>query len=909
MLHGRGRERARLHELVDAGREGRGGALLVHGEPGTGKSVLLEDLARRLSGVTVLRTQGVESEAPLPFAALQRLLRPTMRYADRLPPPQSLALRVAFGEEVGEADRFLVFLGALGLLAEAAEQEPGGPVVALVDDAHWLDEASAAALLFVARRLQLERVAVVFAARDGDVRTFEAPDLEGLALTGLGLGDVAALVSEHAEVDVATEVAAQLLASTGGNPLALVELPRVLSGDQLAGRAPLPGRLPVTSTVERVFLDRARRLSPAAQRLLLIASADDSTQVRTVLAAAASLGAGPDALAQAEASDLVTVDGGALRMRHPLVRSALYTAATSADRRAAHAALADAMSGPEDADRRAWHLAEAATGPDDEVAAALDETAQRALRRGGYEAASATFERAARLSRSDDARARRLHAAATSAYLAGQPGRVGTLAAEGRLCSTDPVVGADLDRLRGRAEFHIGSVPTAVQVWTEATRDIAEVDPVRAREIGVMACAASTFAAPPDRTDLDPAELAVELDPRAAPRERCLSGLLVGFHHLLAGRLSAATPPLRTAFDAAPDVADPDLANALGIASFHLNDDEAFRRTFTSLLRHGRERAAYGLVLFALPRLALADFCAGRLGDAVAHASEARQLALDSGQPGLAAMPTAELALYGAIRGDDRVEQHLQNLRTVVAGHQVGVLGALVDDAHRWAVGERELAAGRYADAVHHLEQMRTPPMVHLAGYPRLEAAVRADRLDLARTWWDELRTFAAAVDSPQAHAVVAHGAALLAGDDAAPHFEAALAHHADSGRPLEAARTRLAYGEFLRRRRQRVAAREHLRAALHSFEDVGAAPFAGRARQDLRASGETARRREAGGTVTELTPQERQVATFVASGLSNRDVAAQLFVSPRTVDFHLRNVFAKTGVTSRTELAQLALT
>ncbi|HET8598875.1 MAG TPA: AAA family ATPase [Segeticoccus sp.] len=936
MLHGRGAERARLHELVDAARKGHGRALVVHGEAGTGKSVLLEDVASGLAGVTVLHTQGIESEAPLPFAALQRLLRPALRYADRLPPPQSLALRVAFGEEVGEADRFLVFLGALGLLAEAAEQRP---VVALVDDAHWLDDASAAALLFVARRLELERVALVFAVRDGDVRTFEAPDLDQVPLAGLGLGDVAALVNEHAEVDVATEVAAQLLASTGGNPLALVELPRVLSADQLAGRSPLPGRLPVTSTLERVFLDRARRLSPAAQRLLLVASADDSTQVRTVLAAAAALGAGADALGEAEGSGLLAVEGGALRMRHPLVRSALYTAATSADRRAAHGALADAMTGSstgtDDADRQAWHLAEAATGPDDTVAAALDDAAQRALRRSGYEAASATFERASGLTVSDDSRARRLHAAAASAWLAGQPGRTGALAAEGRLCATDPVLRADLDRLRGRAEFHVGSIPTAVRLWTQATRDIAQVEPLRALPLGVMACAASTFAAPPDRTDLDPAELAVdlaleppaepaagppgeppaepaagpgtELDPRAAPRERCLAGLLTGFHHLLAGRLPTATAPLRVAFAVAPDVPDPDLANAIGIASFHLSDDDTFRRTFTSLLTHARERAAYGLVLFALPRLALADFCAGRLGDAVADASEARQLALSSGQVALSAMPLAELALYAAFRGDDQFDEHLAELDRVVAGHQVGVLGALVDDARRWAVGERELMAGRYADAVHHLAQLRTPPMVHLTGYPRLEAAVRADRLDLARTWWDELWAFATAVDSPAAHAVVAHGAALLAGDEAEQHFRAALEHHADSGRPIEAARTRLAYGEFLRRRRQRVAAREHLRAALNTFEDVGAAPFAERARQDLRASGETARKRDAS-TGQDLTPQERQVAKFVASGLSNRDVAAQLFVSPRTVDFHLRNVFAKTGVTSRTELAQLAL-
>ena len=904
MLHGREAERARITRLVDDAREGHGGALLVHGDPGVGKSVLLEDAAASATGVTVLRTRGVEPEAPLPFAALQRLLRPVMSHAGRLPAPQAHALRVAFGQEEGEAERFLVFLAALGVLAEVTERTP---VLALVDDAHWLDDASAASLLFVARRLELEQVALVFAARDGDVRGFEARDLPGLRLTGLDLDAVTALLGERSGTAVTAEVGARLLASTGGNPLALVELPQLLSADQLAGRAPLPGRLPVTRTVERVFRDRARRLSPAAQRLLLVASADDSTQVRTVLAAAASSGADAGALAEAESSGLVTVEAGRLRMRHPLVRSAIYTAATSVERRQVHAALADAMTGPDEVDRRAWHLAEAATGPDEDVAAALDDAAQHALRRSGYEAASSAYERAAGLTVSEDTRARRLHAAASGAWLAGQPGRAGSLAADGRSRATDPVLGAELDRLRGRAEFHVGSIPAAVRLWTQAARDIADIDPVRARELAVLASGASTFVAPSDHTDLDPGELPMDLAPGAPAAQRCVTGLLTGFHHLLKGRPALAAAPLRAAFDAARTVSDPDLVNAIGIASFHLGGDEPFRLALTSLLARSRERAAYGLVLFALPRRALADYCEGRLSDAVSHASEARQLALASGQPGLSAMPLAQLAIFAVLRGGDGFDDHLGELDRVLARHQVGVLGALVVDARRWALGERDLAAGRYASAVHHLDQMRTPPVIRLAGYARIESAVRADRPDLARAWWEELAGFASAVDSPHAHALAAYGSAVLAGDDADTHFQAAVAHHRRSGRPIEAARTRLAYGEFLRRGRRRVEARTHLREALHTFEDVGAVTLAERARQDLRATGETARKRTpAAGQ--DLTPQERQVAKLVAAGLSNRDVAAQLFVSPRTVDFHLRNIFAKTGVASRTELVRLTI-
>ncbi|HET7668658.1 MAG TPA: LuxR C-terminal-related transcriptional regulator [Mycobacterium sp.] len=906
MLHGRGEERARILRLVEDARDGRGGALLMRGEAGVGKSLLLEKVAADLPDVTVLHTQGIESEAPLAFAALQRLLRPVLRHAAQLPEPQARALRVAFGEQTGEVDRFLVFLGVLGLLAEAAEAAAGGSVLAVVDDSHWLDEASQAALLFVARRLDLERVALVFAVRDGDVRTFEAPDLQQLHLKGLALGEAIALVDEVSGTKVAPEVAAQLMASTGGNPLALAELPAVLSADQLTGRAALPGRLPVTSTLERTFLDRARRLSREAQRLLLVASADDSLQLATVVAAASALDVGPEALEEAEASGLVAVAHGELRMRHPLVRSALYNAAQSADRRAAHFALATAMGGPEAAGRRAWHLAEAAMGPDVEVAAALDEAAEDALRRGGFEASSSAFERAALLSVSEEDRARRLLRAASAAWLGGQPGRAGTLALDGRLRTADPVLRADLERLRGRAEFHVGSVSTAVRVWTQAARDVVRVDVARAREMAVMASAASTFAAPVERTDLDPSELAVPDGDDTSEVQR-VDGLLMGFHQLLVGELAAAAGPLRTAFAASRNVSDPDLVNAIAIASFHLADDETFRDTLTAVLARARERAAYGMVLFALPRLALANWCAGRVADAVSNASEAHLLAAASGQPGLSAMPLAELALYAAFRGDGRFEEHVAELEEVMATHQVGVLGALVDDARRWALGERDLAADRYAAAVHHLEQVRTPPMAHLAGYSRIEAAVRAERRDLAQGWADELAAFARAVDWPHAHALAAFAAAMVAGEDGEPYWQAALGHHAESGRPTEAARTRLAYGEFLRRRRQRVAAREHLREALNVFEDVGAGPWAERARQELRASGETSRRRDAS-TVQELTPQEQQVAKLVASGMSNKDVAAQLFVSPRTVDFHLRNVFAKSGVTSRTELVQLDL-
>jgi DNA-binding CsgD family transcriptional regulator len=907
MLQGRDPERSRITKLLDEGRASRGGALVLHGQPGVGKSALLLDARARAEDMQILTTQGIESESPLAFAALQRLLQPVMGTIAGLPAVQAGALRAAFGLDAGQVgDRFLVFLGALGVLSSAADQ---GPVLCLIDDAHWLDDTSAAALQFAARRLGQERIAMLFAARDGDVRRFDHSGLPDLALAGLDDRAAHTLLAARTTEEVAASVTSRLIELTGGNPLALAELPSALSSGQLAGTEPLPANLPITEGLQNAFLDRYRRLGADARAMLLVAAADGSTRMGVVQEATARLGcdARSVVLDEAEGSGLLKIVAGRVEFRHPLVRSAIYQASTSSARHRVHRALAEALASPDDLERRAWHLAEAATGPDAEVAAALDQAAERAQHRGGYEAASSAFERAAALTDSDDPRARRLLAAATAAWLGGQPGRAGALAEEGGRRTTEPVVRADLDRLRGRAEFHVGSVPTAVRVWTQAARDVAGVDRTRALELAVLASAASGFAAATQRTDLDPAELSADLDLRAPRRERCLSGLLIGFHHLLHGSPRLATAPLRAAFEAADSGSDPDLANAIGIAAFQLGEDEPFRQTFTSLLGHARHHGAYGLVLFALPRLALADWCAGRLGDAVSHASEARQLAAASGQPSLSAMPLAELALYAAVQGDSRFEEYLAELDQVLARHQVGVLGALVADARRWALGEHDHVAGRYADALHHLEQLTTPPLIHLAGYARVDAAVRADRPELARSWVAELDAYASAVEAPPALALVAYGTALLADADADEHFRMALAHHAHSGRPLEAARTRLAFGEFLRRRRQRVSARDHLREALKTFEDVGATPWAERARQELRASGETARRRDPSAAV-ELTPQERQIARFVASGLSNRDVAAQLFLSPRTVDFHLRNVFAKAGVSSRGELAKLEL-
>jgi DNA-binding CsgD family transcriptional regulator len=917
VLHGREPEQERLAVLLEEARGSAGGALVIRGQPGAGKTALLADLAGRAASdveptTRVLRTQGIESESPLPFAALQRLLRPVLPLLGHLPGPQATALRGAFGEADTPAagDRFLIFLATLSLLAEAAEESP---VLCIVDDAHWLDEASTAALLFVARRLGQERVALVFAARDGDVRRFDSGELPELVLGGIDAAAAALLLTDLGGVPVADDVRDRLMRQTGGNPLALVELPGSLSAAQLTGQQPLPADLPLTQGVQRVFLDRSRRLSAPAQTLLCVAAADDSTRVSVVRRAADLLGVGPEALTEAEESGLLTITGAEIGFRHPLVRSAVYQAAATHLRQQAHRALAQVLTAAQDADRRAWHLAAAVDEPDAEVVDALDDAARRAVTQGGYEAASAAFERAAELTADEQARAARILAAADNAWLAAQPERAWRLASTARAGVTDPLVRSDLDRLRGRIEFVAGSVPAGVRIWTQAAREVVATDPQRAREIGMIATAGSTFLAEQDRTDLDPAELLAGAAEDSSTRAHCFALLLTGVHQLNQHGLAAAAAALRQAVTLGRDRSETDLLTNLGIATFHLGDDDSFRQLFSRMLTQARDDGAVGLVLFALPRLALADVSAGNWTGAVTHATEAVELSRSTGQHALSAMPLAQLALLAAWRGDDAYDGLLAELDRVTAREPAGILGVLMQDTKRWAQGCRAALAGDAPTALHHFEQMTQATLTRLAAFDRLDVAVRAGRFDVAERWLAELEQFADATETAHARGVVAYGKALLATREDSPagaeeFFTAALG--SDQGavdRPFERARTHLAFGEFLRRSRRRVDAREQLRTALQAFHDLDAAPFVHRAEQELRASGETARKRDAATGVT-LTPQETQIASFVAQGLSNREVAARLFLSPRTIDFHLRNVFAKTGITSRGELARIDL-
>lgn len=906
MLRGREREQDALRQLVARARAGQGSALMLRGQPGVGKSALLE-LVAPADGLTVLRTRGVESEAPLPFAALHRLLRPILGQLDDIPAPQAGALRAAFGETTDAvADRHLVFLATLNLLSHVGN---AGALVAVVDDAHWLDDASAAALLFAARRLEGESVALLFAIRDDESGRFDSSDLPVMDVVGVDAAAADALVADHADDEVAPQVLVELREVTGGNPLGLLELTRALSPAQLIGEERLPDRLPVTESVERAFLDRYRRLPEAAQTLLLVAAADDSGHVATIVRAGQALGAGPDALDAVEASGLLTERNGVLSLRHPLVRSAIYGAATSTRRRHAHRALADALVGTPQEDRRAWHLAASVDAPDDEVVAALDETAERAQRRGGHEAASAAWTRAAELTLDPHARARRLYAAAAASVAAGHPADADRLLRSALVDAdeqVDPLLRVDLLHLQGQVEWNSRSLNDGYRLVCQAAAAAAPHDPGRARLLAMLAAALASFGARSADTP-DPTTIALALDPAAdAPAAQlAAAALLEGFAAVTQDDWPTAATALRRAWDipTGPD-APPVLQHNLAIATMHLGDDTRAIDLHDLQLQHARDAGAVNMIEHALTRGVVFRIATGAWAEATSQAQEALLLDRNLGLDEIVTFPLAELAVIAALRGDPQAPAHLAELEAALDQHPPrGAVTGLVAGLTHWAAARQPDVVP--ATALHHLEQIDLPVVRGLAALDRIETAVHAGRLDLAESWLDELRRFAEGSDMAWAWAAVHHCRAVLAVGDPEDEFRQALEWHGRSSRLPAKARTQLALGEHLRRSRRRADARGPLREAMETFETLGAALWAERARQELRASGETARR-GANLVATDLTAQETQIAGLVRQGMSNKDVAARLFISPRTVDFHLRNVYTKLGISSRTELAAL---
>lgn len=914
MLYGRGEEAARLEELLAQARQGHSAALVVRGEAGIGKSALLAHAAATATGhrTRLLQATGVEAESELPFAGLHLLLHRVTDRIEDLPEPQARALRAALGlAPSARADRFLIGLAVLTLLADLAEGE--GSLVCLVDDAQWLDQASADALLFAARRLAAEGVVMVFAARDAHAPPFPAQGLPELRLTGLDDEAAGEFLAEHAG-DLPAYVRDQIRSESGGNPLALRELPAA----QREGHIPAYGyhlsALPSHSRLLRTFADRISALPRATRSLLVVAAAEGTGDLTVTASAASRLGATVTDLEPAERKELLSLGGGRLTFRHPLIRAAAYQSAPVGDRLAAHRALADALPCVGNIDRRAWHLAAATTEPDEYVAGILEQTAEHARARGGYAAVAAACERAAQLSPDGTHRARRLALAASAAADAGQNERAAELALRAAPHLTDPAVLAQLAQVRAAVAREQGRLGASYSVLLDTASEIAPHAPETAAFMVYEAMTAAWLSGHRQSIDEISARIA-GLDLKTSPDALPYLPAAEALARLAAGDPGSGLPPLRALFDslrAERHGHGHTLRERVSIASWFspLGDLETGNDLAAELDRECREQGALGPLPLVLLLRTRARIFLGRHGCALTGAAEGLRIAQDTGQPHYVGQLSGILAYLAALDGDEERCRELAakgDLRQVMPGQVWGGI----------AIGMLELGLGRYEAALRAYEDVAASPSGHtivvLYCVPdRVEAAVRA-RTEQADSVREPARGFAEWADHTRAawaRALAARCRALLAPEaEAGPAYEEALALHTNDGRPFERARTELLFGEWLRRAGRRSEARTPLRSALDTFELLASEPWAERARAELRATGES-RARHVGDAepLERLTPQERQVVRLAATGMTNRDIGAQLFLSPRTVGYHLYNAYPKLGVASRGELARIEL-
>jgi DNA-binding CsgD family transcriptional regulator len=903
MLVGREQEIAALDRLLDDARSGRGSALVLRGEAGVGKSALLGGVRAAAPDFQVLDAVGIESEAELAFAGLHQLLVPILAFLDEVPAPQAAALRAAFALSDGTvAERFRISLGVLGLLAAAAEKQP---VLCLVDDAQWLDQPSAAALLFAARRLEAEPVAVVLAAREDPVQPFTAPGLPELRVAGLPPEQARRLAAATLGPDAAAPAVEWVLANAAGNPLALLELPRTLTAGQARGQEPVAGVLPPATTVERSYLTRVAALAPTVQQLLVIAAAEETGDRSAIEQAAARLGLDAAELLTTEAAGFVSIGFDRITFRHPLMRSAVQRGAPFAERARAHRALADVLVAPADADRRAWHRAAATAGVDDQVAAELEATADRARARGGFASAATALERAAALSGTPEQRARRLVAAGRAAWRGGRADRAAALLDAAGPALADPRLQADRDHLRGRIEARTGSMLTAGTLLVGSASAVAEHDPDTALamllDAGMMAVRSGDLAC------LTRAgRMAADLPPARDGTSGAVRDLLVDAGTLMLGRDAGEAARIRAAIDIAARSDDVHVLAWAAAGAATIGDDDLEADMLNRARGTARASGAVDSLVDLLETVVASAFIAGRYSVA-AEATEGLRLAREIGLTNPATFHQAALGLLAGLRGDDETcRSYAAEVGEAVRTNGMGNAASI---AHR-GVALLELARGRPEAAMQRLTVLRTAPLgqMHPLGLlieaPDLvEACVQAGRRDDGQAAFAPLAAFARPTAPAWVLATAARCRALLAdGADAEPAYEEALARLQPLNRQLDLARTHLLYGAFLRRQRRRADARRHLRAAVDEFDRLGAEPWAERARVELRATGETARRRDPS-TLLQLTPQESQIARLVGAGNSNKDVATQLFLSPRTVEYHLAKVFTKLGIASRAEL------
>jgi DNA-binding CsgD family transcriptional regulator len=899
-LRGRAAETAAVQAVLQGAREGRGGGLVLNGQAGIGKTTLLDHAASLASDFSCLRTAGAEFAMSLAFGALHELCAPLRRQLDSGRGPDRDVLRAAFG--FGGHAPPSPFQAAGAALALFAETTASRPVVCLVDDAQWLDPESALALAFLARRIEAEQMAVIFAVRERSDR-FELARLPHVTLAGLGERDARSLVISAVRGPIDDRICDAIVAEARGNPLALLELPRSIGPVELAGGFGLPQAAPVAEAVEQSFRQRVEALPEASQTLLLVAAAEPLGDPLLLWAAAGQLEITPDAAAPAEEAGLIEL-GSRVRFRHPLARAAVYRAASASSRRQAHAALADATDKRADPDRRAWHLGQAALRPDETVAAELEQVAARAQARGGVAAAAMFFERSAELTPDASDRAGRALVAARHKYDAGAFDTAQRLLAMVDAGPPDELRAARANVLRAQLRLSSGPAQEALQGLLQAARPLASLDGPGAREILLQVLAAAMFDERFQRGTILPevAEAVRHARPPTDPRP--LDLLLDALATQVLVGPGAAMPDMRHAVSAfaRPDRLEaPDLRwlwLACAVAST-LWDFRALDALSDGQVRALRQAGLLAALPAALNYRAVAEMLAGDLAYAAALVDEAYSIANATGSP---TVTYAEL-IVSAWRGDERRILELRDAAT-----QAGLGG----DASRALTSVEYASAilynglGQYERALSAAQEVARrdePAFRTFLPSELIEAAVRAGQPELARPVFEQLCERTRAVGTDWATGVELRERALLEpGPDAEEMYRRAIESFERCGLVLHLARAHLLYGEWLRRRGRRLDARVELRTAHASLTSIGAVPFAARAAGELRATGERPRKRRPN-TVDELTAHELQIARLVATGATSKEVAAELFLSPRTIDAHLRNIFQKLGITSRREL------
>ncbi|MEU5866918.1 AAA family ATPase [Nonomuraea sp. NPDC047529] len=901
-LLGRGAECAAIDALLDRARDGHGSVLVLRGESGVGKSALLDYGAARASAFRLARVAGVESEAELMGAGLQRLLGPSLiEGAEQLPAPQRDALQITLGQREGPAaDRFLVGLAVLGVLSELADQRP---LLVVVDDAQWLDSVSTQVLAFVARRLAAEHMAMVFSLREPGDHT-ELDGLPALPVAGLGDHDARLLLSSVLPGRLDAQIRDRIVAETRGNPLALLELPAAMTPAELAGGFGLPDARMLSGRIEHSFVRRIEALPSHTRLLLFTAAAEPVGDVLLLMRALEHLGITIGAAEPAEAAGLIDL-GPRVAFRHPAVRTAAYRAAPPQVRRRGHAALAEATDPEADPDRRAWHRAHATAAPDEDVAADLEHRAAHAQARAGAEAAAAFLERAAELTPDPRLRGARALAAAQAKLDAGALGAAEALLALAAIAPLDAIDRARLERVRAHIAFARTRGNDTPTLLSAAATQLEQADPELARETHLEAMWALMRSGRFGRPGGVLAAAAAALAPVGDHPVRAVDQFLDVLVTRATREYVQVLPSVRRAIATfrregfrRDNIAWCWLACQLAMDVW---DDEACAAMAGGLAEAAREGGLLTVLPFALNYSAAHHLFAGRFDLAQQLIQEADSITQATRNVAIADFSI----LLAAWRGD---RERTLGMRDQIIAEATDRGEGFVVEAVEWAAATLHLGYGEYGEATDAARRAAEPEGIGFTVWvlPELiEAAVRAGDAATAHQAFERLEERSATSDTPWARGIETRSRALLSEDGEAEElYRDSIEHLARSRVAVHHARAQLIYGEWLRRQNRRVDARAQLKAAFHAFDTMGAQAFASRAERELLATGETVHKRSTGPSVR-LTPQEAQIAQLAGDGNTNPEIAARLFVSHRTVEWHLRKVFSKLAITSRKELAR----